>query len=221
MTSLSSLTLLDYERAVARLVVATVIEATPQLGRPPSRGFLAAVLVGSMRRDLVCADAHRITTFGVLASHGLDRVYEWIDRLMQEGVIETIHGCRGIVCTAKGRALLDVLTNFAEDARPLGLLRGAVDHAKLDRAVRAGLVEALRRYRSEQAASQDVLEVRLFSEHVIREIATALPASTADLERIQGLGPKRVSEFGEELLRIVAEHLPIIERIRDYVREGA
>ena len=47
-----------------------------------------------------------------------------------------------------------------------------------------------------------------------REIAARLPADERQLENVPGLGEKRLAAFGGELLRIVAEHLPIIERLR-------
>ncbi len=54
----------------------------------------------------------------------------------------------------------------------------------------------------------------MFAEATLREIAARLPADEKQLEEVSGLGEKRIAAFGVELLRIVAEHLPIIERLR-------
>ncbi len=212
-STLSSGAILAYEASLARLVLVTVIDATPAIGRPPSRGFVAATLVGSVRRDLVAADAHRLSTFGVLGPHGLDAIHQWLDTLVQRGFLEVVQGRRGLVCTEAGRALLDRSDHPGE---PLGLLMGAVDAGELDLAVRSGLVEALRRYRAEQAGAAEVPEYRLFAESTLREIAVARPGDEKTLEAIPGLGEKRIAAHGVELLRIVAEHLPIIERLREH-----
>lgn len=216
-STISSSALLAYEAALARLILVTVVEATPTIGRPPSRSFVASTLVGSVRRDLVAADAHRLSTFGVLARHGLDQLYEWLDTLRGRGLLEIVQGRRGLICTASGRAFID---RAAEGGRseapsePLGLLTGAVDADELDLAVRAGLVEALRRYRAEQAGAAVVPEYRLFAESTLREIAVKRPRDEKELEAIPGLGDKRIAAHGIELLRVVAEHIPIVERLR-------
>jgi ATP-dependent DNA helicase RecQ len=209
-STLTSSAILGYEVAVARLILVTVLDATPAIGRPPSRSFVAATLAGSLRRDLVAADAHRLGTFGVLARQGLDTIYEWIDTLLARGLLEVVQGKRSVVCTAAGRALLD-----GEPTGPLGLLAGAVDAARLDLAVRSGLVEALRRYRAEQAGAAEIPEYRLFAEATLREIAVRLPRDERELEAVPGLGEKRLAAHGVEILRIVAEHGPIIDRLRD------
>lgn len=219
-STISSSAILAYESSLARLILVTVVEATPAIGRPPSRSFVASTLVGSVRRDLVAADAHRLSTFGILARQGLDQIYEWLDTLVLRGLLEVVQGRRGLVCTAAGRAVLDrgghAGTGEAETGEPppLGLLTGAVGATELDLAVRSGLVEALRRYRAETAGEAEVPEYRLFAEATLREIAVKLPADELALEAIPGLGDKRIAAHGIEILRIVAEHMPIIERLR-------
>ncbi len=210
-STLSSSAILAYEESLARLILVTVIEATPVLGRPPSRGFVAAALVGSLRRDVVAADAHRLSTFGLLSRHGLDVVNEWIASLVSSHHLEVVRGKRGLVCTGEGRAFLD---GAPSPASAIMLLPGAVDAAQLDLAVRSGLVEALRRYRAEQALAAEVPEYRLFSEATLRELAARMPASEAELEEVPGMADKRIAAHGIELLRIVAEHMPIVERLR-------
>lgn len=211
MKNLGTSALLAYERGLAALAISTVVEATPHIGRPPSRTFVASVLVGSVRRDLVAADAHRLSTFGALSSLGIDSVSEMIETLVARGFLESLESRRGIICTAAGRALLESL---GVEGPGLGLVRGAVEAETLDVAVRAGLVEALRRYRSEQAFQLEVPEYRLISEATLREIAVNLPKTTEELAAVSGIGPKSLDTYGAEILRLVAEHLPIIERLR-------
>lgn len=210
-STISSKAILEYEAAIARIILVTVVEATPTVGRPPSRGFVAAALAGSLRRDLVAVDAHRLSTFGILARHGLDTLHGWINSLVDAGLLEVVQGRRGLVCSGEGRAVCDGTAR----PRPLGLLAGAVDGDRLDLAVRSGLVEALRRYRAERAAADETPEYRLFTEATLREIAARMPTNEKELEEIPALAERRLAAHGFELLRIVAEHLPIVQRLRE------
>jgi superfamily II DNA helicase RecQ len=89
-----------------------------------------------------------------------------------------------------------------------------VDVRELDLAVRSGLVEALRRYRAEQASALEQPEYRLFAESTLRELAARQPSNEIQLEAVPGLGAKRLAAYGIDLLRIVSEHAPIIGRLR-------
>jgi ATP-dependent DNA helicase RecQ len=214
--TLASTTLLAYEAALARLVLLTILEGTPALGRPPSRAFIAGTLAGSLRQDLVAADAHRLSTFGLLAKHGLTEIRQLVDRLVEAGLVEPLRARGGLVCTAAGRGILEGTARAGADAGgsgPLRLLAGAVDPARLDVAVRSGLVDALRRYRAERAHVEDVPEHRVFSEATLRELAAARPSTEVGLLAVPGLGPKRVAAHGFELLRILAEHGPVVGRL--------
>lgn len=212
-SALASATLLAYEASLARLVLLSIVESTPHLGRPPSRGFVAAVLTGSLREDVVSSDAHRLATFGVLAGHGLTEARSLVDKVIAGGLAETLRSRAAIVCTALGRATLEGRLTAHDAGRSLGIVKGAVNSARLDVAVRAGLVDALRRYRAEIAHAEEAPEHRVFSEATLREIAAARPTTEAALLSTPGLGARRGEAHGAELLRIVAEHEPVIARL--------
>jgi ATP-dependent DNA helicase RecQ len=201
--------LIAHERGLALLVIATIVESTPHIGRPPSRGFVVGILTGSSRADLVAADAHRLATFGALADLGADSVHRIVDGLVSRGFVETVRGNKGLYCSALGRSLAE-----GHVWRPLGVVAGAVDAEELDLATRSGLVDALRRHASNYAATNDIPERLVFPGATLREIATRRPRTEDELANLPGVGPKLLGIHGTEVLRIVAEHAPIIERLR-------
>lgn len=69
----------------------------------------------------------------------------------------------------------------------------------------ADLVTELKKYRLSQARLRDEPAFKVFPDSVADAIAERLPTSIAELEGIKGLGNKRISEFGEDIVRIVAE----------------
>lgn len=204
--------LVDYEAALARVVLAAAVESLPALGRAPGRGFVAAVLTGSLRKDVVGSEAYRLVSFGVLSHLRMADVVAILDKLIAADLLARAPTKGGLVCSAAGRGLLERGTRVGL-AGPVGLIPGVVNARALDLAIRSGLIDALRRFRAERARGEDVAEYLVFSESTLRGLAAARPMSESELERVPGLGPKRIAAYGGELLRILAEHAPIVARL--------
>jgi superfamily II DNA helicase RecQ len=65
--------------------------------------------------------------------------------------------------------------------------------------------EALRKWRTERARAKAVPPYIIATDSVLRAIAQARPQDAAALQAIRGIGPAKASEYGPDLLRIVAE----------------
>ena len=122
--------LVDYDAALARVALATVVETVPALGRPPSRGLVAAVLTGSLRQDVLKCDGHRLITFGVLAHLRAQDVLGMLDKLLAAELLTKAPTKNGLVLSAKGRSLLERDTGGT--SAPFGLIPGIVDSQRLD-----------------------------------------------------------------------------------------
>ena len=66
------------------------------------------------------------------------------------------------------------------------------------------LFEALRSWRAGQAREQGVPAYIVFGDATLRAVASARPASLADLDGISGIGAKKREAYGEALLEVVA-----------------
>ncbi|WP_020076734.1 DNA helicase RecQ [Cryocola sp. 340MFSha3.1] len=66
------------------------------------------------------------------------------------------------------------------------------------------LFEALRSWRAGQAREQGVPAYIVFGDATLRAVASARPASLADLDGITGIGAKKREAYGEALLAVVA-----------------
>ena len=67
----------------------------------------------------------------------------------------------------------------------------------------ARIEEALRRWRLAEAKRRGVPAFRIFSDRVLRVMATERPGSHSDLLGISGLGAKMVQKYGTEICRII------------------
>ncbi len=68
------------------------------------------------------------------------------------------------------------------------------------------LFEALRAWRTEQAAAQQVPAYHLFSQKTLYALAAATPKTEAELSEIHGIGPKKLAQYGETLLGLVRQN---------------
>ncbi|MBF0107922.1 MAG: DNA helicase RecQ [Magnetococcales bacterium] len=74
--------------------------------------------------------------------------------------------------------------------------------------VRQGeLFEALRSMRSELAKEQNIPPYVIFHDATLRQIIEAMPTTLEELGRVQGVGSRKLKNYGERVLRLVMEHL--------------
>jgi ATP-dependent DNA helicase RecQ len=69
------------------------------------------------------------------------------------------------------------------------------------------LFETLRALRKEWATAREVPAYIVFSDVTLRQVARLYPGNVRELSRIQGMGEKKLKEFGTLLLKTVADHL--------------
>ncbi|NLD89543.1 MAG: AAA family ATPase [Lentisphaerae bacterium] len=70
------------------------------------------------------------------------------------------------------------------------------------------LFEALRAWRTQQAAAQKVPAYRLFSQKTLYALASAAPKTEAALAEIHGIGPKKLGQYGAALLDLIRQNAP-------------
>jgi len=68
------------------------------------------------------------------------------------------------------------------------------------------LFEALRAWRREQAREADVAAFVIFNDATLAAICERRPRTRAELLRVPGIGAVKAQRFGDDVLRIVAEH---------------
>ena len=67
------------------------------------------------------------------------------------------------------------------------------------------MFERLRTLRRKLADERDVPAYIIFSDVSLREMARTLPITTADFERIPGVGRQKLKEFGKIFTEAIAE----------------
>ncbi|MCZ7592287.1 MAG: HRDC domain-containing protein [Kiritimatiellae bacterium] len=68
------------------------------------------------------------------------------------------------------------------------------------------LLDALREWRTEQAANLGVPAYHLISQKTLYALVAEMPKTTFALSKIHGIGPKKLERYGEAILEIVREN---------------
>ena len=72
--------------------------------------------------------------------------------------------------------------------------------------VEESLFESLRALRREIAAERGVAAFVILHDSTLRELARFRPATLEDLRSIRGMGEKKLSDFGAQLIERIAAH---------------
>ena len=167
-------------------------------------GHVIDILLGKQTPKVAQHGHDTLTVFGI----GTDlRDTEWrgiVRQLLAQGLL-AVEGDYGTL------VLTDASAQVLRKQRPVMLRREPERPPKVPRARKAGTVadlpaqalpvfERLRAWRSERAKDQGVPAYVVFSDATLREIATTLPSSLAELGKVNGIGETKLARYGQQVL---------------------
>jgi ATP-dependent DNA helicase RecQ len=168
------------------------LEAVRTLPFRVGKTGLVRLLLGSVESRI---RADRSDSFGRLSDVKKSRVEALIDRLIDDGLLyrDLEHEYKLISLTSRGaNATIDDLVAYdPATANAASSRSGVIDRKLLDRLVA---------WRRERAHADDVPPYVVAHNAMLEEIVRVRPASIAELQRINGFGPKRVDLYGESIL---------------------
>lgn len=68
------------------------------------------------------------------------------------------------------------------------------------------LFEQLRTWRTERAKTRNIPPFQVFHQKVLIQIAVTLPDTTKDLAKIKGIGPLKLEQYGDDLMKIILKY---------------
>lgn len=171
------------------------------------RANLTYILLGSQRASMRARDASQ---WGALAFRSRTAVGNLIDRLLVGGLLRTRrldHGGEALLLARAGHAALEDparLNSLTARAKPQtehiqGTL-GAKGSSHLDD---EELFQRLRAWRRETALATGVPAFIVAHDAVLRRIAQVRPQDITELDAIPGIGPKKLAQFGDDILELV------------------
>jgi ATP-dependent DNA helicase RecQ len=185
-------------------------------------GMVADVLAGSNNEKTARWGFEQLTVFGLLKAHSVQRIIAMLHRLLEAGLArqkdpDGVKFRPVIELTAAGIAVMkgdqlppanlaDLLPRRVHPERTRRRTERnetAADDAMDPESVRR--FDRLRAWRAELSRQRHLPAYCICHDSTLRLIAAAAPADIESLERIKGMGPYKVSMYGDALLKAM-EH---------------
>jgi ATP-dependent DNA helicase RecQ len=184
-----------------------LLEAVSQFDGKFGRSTISKLLTGSQAKQIQQWNLDRSPWYGKFKSYGSKVVDDWLKYLCAQKLLGvTIGEYPKLYVTKEGRqalkeevwiALPGVGSRSAKS--PLSETYSTSAEPAL---VEAGLVK-LRDWRGQKARAADVPPFLILPDATLRLLAEQQPQTLEQLPQIKGLGPKKIEQFGQELLAIL------------------
>lgn len=194
----------------AQKVLSTVVRLDRERRQKFGAGHVVDILLGKKNAKVIQFDHDSLKVFGI----GTElRDTEWrgvVRQLLAQGLIavESNHGTLVLTDESAGvlRGERKVMMR-REAERPVAKAAKTAKSAKAQVELPAEampLFERLRAWRAATAKEQGVPAYVIFHDATLREIATALPTSLAELGRVNGVGENKLAKYGDQVLETLA-----------------
>ena len=185
------------------------LEAVHQTGERYGAGHIADVLRGTRNEKVANAGHDRIAAFGAGASRKKEDWQALVRQLVAGGFLHLdVAGHGGMSLTAKGRALLRGEESFRhrppierKAERKLREAAAAMPGGDID----AALLASLKELRLRLAKQRRVPAYAIFPDRTLLDMAQRRPQSMSEFAEVNGVGAKKLEEFGEMFLRAIRE----------------
>ncbi|MGG7573259.1 DNA helicase RecQ [Streptomyces sirii] len=194
----------------AQKLLSTVVRLQRERGQKFGAGQIIDILMGRKTAKVIQFDHDALSVFGI----GADlREAEWrgvVRQLLAQGLLAVEGDYGTLVLTDTSGEVLRSEREVPMRREPEKAARAAKAKAKAKRAPvdlppeALPLFEALRGWRGRTAKEQGVPAYVIFHDATLREIATARPATAAELGTVNGVGENKLAKYGQQILDVLA-----------------
>ncbi len=193
-------------------VAHTILACVTSLPFGVGRQKLSGVLRGSKAKWVKQFNYQRSPQYGALGAYTGTVIDSLINHLLDVGLLTVEHGEFPVIAiTPQGLEMLELgeavaLPGLGEPHAAAPKQARATFHDVDLSAADPTLFEALREFRTREARGRQWAPFRVFTDDTLKAIAALRPATDAQLLDIPGVGPKKLDDFGNEVLAIVKAH---------------
>lgn len=172
--------------------------------------YVIDVLKGAKSERIFQNGHQHLSTYGIGAEYTKKQWEAYIRELIQQGYLRVEGGEYPILkLTAKSKSVLfngeSVTLTMHEEIKPSAIKDS---DAVLDKV----LFEKLRQLRKRIADEQNVPPYIIFQDKTLKEMATQIPTTWSQLQRIYGMGESKLKRYGPRFLKEIIAHAQQIGR---------
>lgn len=191
------------------------LSAVARLNGRFGRTRVTEVLKGSQSKEVRELGLDQLKTYGALAHWSIEKIKALLEALLESEYLR-LSGLEYpmLAMTPEGVAAMkgeaSVRIQFKAGVRERGAEKGAEKREVLGEfdPDSSPLIAKLREFRTEESKRKKVPAYVVFHDRTLQAIAHYKPRTLESLEEIDGLGPKKVSAYGEQIIRILGEFSP-------------
>ena len=206
-------------------IVQKLLSCVGRLDGRFGKNTVIAVVTGSKAKEITDRKLQEISTYGALPATTPDYLRKLFDELVKAGTISLSADHYALATlTALGRdvawqrASISIRWPLPVTAEPAQAPTGkamrrtgkgtnkSVLSADLDRVLSAeedAIFEKLKEWRKEEASHQGIPAYIIFGNKTLKALAILHPTSLSALEKVPGVGPTKLEEYGNDLLKII------------------
>ncbi|MBO2449271.1 DNA helicase RecQ [Actinomadura barringtoniae] len=174
-------------------------------------GHIVDILLGKKNAKVIQFDHDNLSVFGIGTELSANEWRGVVRQLLAQGLmaVESNYGALVLTDTSGdvlgGRRKVSLRREPERAAPKAGKSSSSSRKAAADMPAEAApFFERLRAWRAATAKEQGVPAYVIFHDATLREIATALPSSLAQLGKISGVGENKLAKYGEQVLETLA-----------------
>jgi ATP-dependent DNA helicase RecQ len=200
----------------ARKLLSTIFRVQQHSGISFGAGHVMDILRGKKTEKVAQFGHERLSTFGIGAQFSEVQLRGVLRQLIAIGALAVdSQAFNTLQLTDGSRAVLkgETAVRLRESVSLPSASRRRAGTAKAAPAVAAGLTEtgqsrfaALKAWRAEVARAHNLPAYVIFHDATLAAIAALAPRTLRDLQGVSGIGARKLEAYGEEVLRVVAQH---------------
>ena len=184
-----------------------ILSCVYRTGQSFGVGHVVDVLQGAETEMIRRRGHEKLSTYGLLKEIGKKPLQGLVYQLVDQGLVDRADGEYPIL--KLNERSWEVLRGQREVrlVRPKEKTLAKTAQAEVSwEGVDRGLFDRLREWRREAALARQVPAYVVLHDNALRELARVRPTRRDVLERVAGIGQKKLADFGEALLAIISEY---------------
>jgi len=175
-----------------------------QRGILGSKQLVSDILAGRKTKEITSAELTTLSTYGIMADTGPDKISEITEYLISGGYIEESDDA--LVSTELGEDLIrtrrTLLMKQPKRERTASLPMPSPEKTEVNEDLFA-LLKALRR---KLAATLGVPAYVVFTDASLREMSVKMPMTTAEFMNISGVGSRKAERYAKQFAEVIGEY---------------